>query len=151
MAVRFVFGRSGSGKTRRCLAAIRSALDADPVGGARLILLAPEQATLQLERALVAGGEETVPDGARLTGGGRSDPRAEARPTGGEQGWPVEGVADVAGFTRAEVLSFQRLGHRLVPPWGEDGRILSRAGRRMGSDGAWVHGHSMCEGHPPRR
>ena len=53
MAVRFIIGRAGSGKTWRCLEAIRARLRADPVGGSRLLLLVPEQASFQMERALI--------------------------------------------------------------------------------------------------
>jgi ATP-dependent helicase/nuclease subunit B len=51
---RFVLGPAGSGKTFRCLAEIRAALQAD-AGGLPLVLLAPKQATFQLERQLLAG------------------------------------------------------------------------------------------------
>ena len=53
MHVRFLLGPAGSGKTWRCLAGIRAALPADPAGPP-LILLAPKQATFQLERQLLA-------------------------------------------------------------------------------------------------
>ncbi len=53
MAIRFVIGRAGSGKTTRCLASVHRLLQADPVQGERLILLVPEQASLQTERALL--------------------------------------------------------------------------------------------------
>jgi ATP-dependent helicase/nuclease subunit B len=53
---RFLLGPAGSGKTFRCLAEIRAALAAAP-DGPPLILLAPKQATFQLERQLLAGGE----------------------------------------------------------------------------------------------
>lgn len=52
MAVQFVIGRAGSGKTHRCLDAIAGMLRAG--GDERLILLVPEQASLQMERALAA-------------------------------------------------------------------------------------------------
>jgi ATP-dependent helicase/nuclease subunit B len=63
---RFLLGPAGSGKTFRCLAEIRAALRNNPEGalaapeqsgGGPLILLAPKQATFQLERQLLAGGE----------------------------------------------------------------------------------------------
>ena len=66
MQARFLLGPAGSGKTFRCLAGIRAALKSNPGGppaapGQRedgpLILLAPKQATFQLERQLLAGGE----------------------------------------------------------------------------------------------
>jgi ATP-dependent helicase/nuclease subunit B len=52
----FLLGSAGSGKTFRCLAEVRAALARDPAG-APLILLAPKQATFQLERQLLADGE----------------------------------------------------------------------------------------------
>src|SRR6266487_1960182 len=53
MQVRFLLGPAGSGKTFRCLAEIREALRESPEGPP-LILLAPKQATFQLERQLLA-------------------------------------------------------------------------------------------------
>ena len=56
MQTRFLLGPAGSGKTFRCLAEIRAALAAAP-DGPPLLLLAPKQATFQLERQLLAGGD----------------------------------------------------------------------------------------------
>ncbi|HXS69410.1 MAG TPA: helicase-exonuclease AddAB subunit AddB, partial [Candidatus Polarisedimenticolia bacterium] len=53
MQIRFLLGPAGSGKTFRCLSEIRAALKAAP-DGPPLILLAPKQATFQLERHLLA-------------------------------------------------------------------------------------------------
>ncbi len=53
MGVRFVIGRAGSGKTEYCLRAAREALEADLWRGPRLILLVPDQAAAQMERALL--------------------------------------------------------------------------------------------------
>ena len=53
MAVRFIVGRAGSGKTWRCLEAVRSRLREDALGGSKLLLLVPEQASFQMERALI--------------------------------------------------------------------------------------------------
>lgn len=50
MAVRFVLGRAGVGKTHHCLEAIAAALRES--GDERLVMLVPEQASLQVERAL---------------------------------------------------------------------------------------------------
>lgn len=51
MAVQFVLGRAGAGKTHWCLSSLRSRLaQAGPQD--RLILLVPEQASFQMERAL---------------------------------------------------------------------------------------------------
>ena len=49
---RFLLGPAGSGKTYRCLAEIRAALQ-EGAEGPPLILLAPKQATFQLERQLL--------------------------------------------------------------------------------------------------
>lgn len=52
MSLHFILGRAGSGKTHYCLEEIRKELLAAPRGAA-IILLVPEQATFQMERALV--------------------------------------------------------------------------------------------------
>jgi len=66
MQARFLLGPAGSGKTFRCLQEIRAALRKNPGGapaapeqsaGGPLILLAPKQATFQLERQLLTGSE----------------------------------------------------------------------------------------------
>ncbi len=53
MAVQFILGRSGTGKTSYCVKAIVNALLA-PGDEQRLILLVPEQATYQAERAILS-------------------------------------------------------------------------------------------------
>ncbi|HEY1174125.1 MAG TPA: PD-(D/E)XK nuclease family protein [Verrucomicrobiae bacterium] len=53
MQATFLLGPAGSGKTYRCLAEIRAELSAWPEGPP-LLLLAPKQATFQLERQLLA-------------------------------------------------------------------------------------------------
>lgn len=50
MGVRFVLGRAGVGKTHHCIEAVCAALAQGD--GPRLVLLVPEQASLQTERAL---------------------------------------------------------------------------------------------------
>ncbi|NPV92120.1 MAG: helicase-exonuclease AddAB subunit AddB [Firmicutes bacterium] len=52
MSLRLVLGRAGSGKTRSCLDEIKGMLE-ESVLGPPLIVLVPEQATFQMERALV--------------------------------------------------------------------------------------------------
>lgn len=52
MSLQFIIGRSGSGKSSLILERITSMLRADP-GGAPIILIAPEQGTFQIERAIV--------------------------------------------------------------------------------------------------
>jgi ATP-dependent helicase/nuclease subunit B len=63
MSVQFILGRSGTGKTRRCIEAIVDALS-DASDDRQLILLVPEQATYQAERAILSGGK--VPGYHRL-------------------------------------------------------------------------------------
>jgi len=53
MAVRFIVGRAGTGKTAHCLNELRRELIASPLDGPPLLLLVPEQASLQMERALI--------------------------------------------------------------------------------------------------
>jgi len=55
LSLRFILGRAGSGKTRACLDAIRDEAARRPRGPA-LIMLVPEQATHQTERALWCAG-----------------------------------------------------------------------------------------------
>ncbi len=55
MPFRFVIGRAGTGKTRHCVEAVRERLRREPVEGPRLVLLVPEQASLQMERTILAG------------------------------------------------------------------------------------------------
>jgi len=63
MSVRFVIGRAGAGKTRHCLSAIREALVQSPLDGPALLLIVPEQAALQMERALIADPRLGPPTG----------------------------------------------------------------------------------------
>ena len=62
MAVQFILGRSGTGKTRYCLGGVVEALRIP--GEEPLILLVPEQATYQAERAILA--DERIAGYSRL-------------------------------------------------------------------------------------
>ena len=53
MAVRFILGRAGAGKSSYCVESLRAELVRQPYGGSKLILLVPEQASLQAERELI--------------------------------------------------------------------------------------------------
>jgi ATP-dependent helicase/nuclease subunit B len=53
--IEFLLGPAGSGKTFRCITEARSALEKEP-DGPPLILLAPKQATFQLERQILEPG-----------------------------------------------------------------------------------------------
>src|ERR1700744_5103413 len=93
MQARFLLGPAGSGKTHRCLAEIRAALAAKP-DGPPLILLAPKQATFQLERQLLSG--------------------------------------EVAGFTRLNIFSFERLARFILDELNVPlPNLLSEEGRVM--------------------
>ncbi len=63
MAVGFIFGRSGTGKTSYCIKAVAEALR-DTSDSSPLILLVPEQATYQAERAIL--GDKKVAGYSRL-------------------------------------------------------------------------------------
>jgi len=63
VAVRFVLGPAGSGKTHHCVSTLRAQLTAQLTGPPTLIFLVPEQAALQMERALLA--DPAVPGLAR--------------------------------------------------------------------------------------
>lgn len=55
MGLRFIIGSAGSGKSQRCLDELTRAAQAAP-SGPPLILLVPEQATFQVEQALLGSG-----------------------------------------------------------------------------------------------
>ncbi len=93
MAVRFIIGRAGSGKTHRCLDEIRRRLSQRPRQGPRLLCLVPEQASLQMERAILEPAE-----GASSAG------------------------SSFAASHRAEVLSFRRLALRVLGAVGNSSR-----------------------------
>lgn len=117
MAVTFILGRAGAGKTRACLDAIVAALagTAPPDSSAAcaraphrgadhepgpLLLLVPEQASFQMERALAL----------RARGG---------------------------GFVRAEVLSFSRLAQRVLAAEGVAPTILAPTLRTLALRAVW--------------
>src|SRR4051812_36579661 len=52
MAVRFIIGRAGTGKTRRCFDAIVADMRADPLDGPPIYWILPKQATFSAEREL---------------------------------------------------------------------------------------------------
>ena len=93
MSTTFLLGPAGSGKTHRCLAEIRAALNTSP-DGLPLLFIAPRQATYLLERQLLSLG--------------------------------------VPGFTRLEILSFDRLARRILEGLHQPIRdLLSEEGRVM--------------------
>ena len=93
MQTRFLLGPAGSGKTFRCLAEIRRELIASP-DGPPLLLLAPKQATAQIERQLLA------------------DP-------------------ELHGYTRLQILSFNRLAENILAETAAQPRWLDDEGRVM--------------------
>jgi len=92
--VELLIGPAGSGKTYACLNAIRTELKQSP-SGPPLLLLAPKQATFQMEHALL------------------SDP-------------------DLHGYSRLQILSFDRLAEFILSQSGQGARgLLSEEGRIM--------------------
>lgn len=92
--VELLIGPAGSGKTYACLNAIGSELKQAP-DGSPLLLLAPKQATFQMEHALL------------------SDP-------------------DLHGYSRLQILSFDRLAEFILSECGMGARgLLSEEGRIM--------------------
>lgn len=63
MAVQFILGRSGSGKTGLCIRSIAQSLQKD-AGPTPLLLIVPEQATYQAERAILS--QENIPGYSRF-------------------------------------------------------------------------------------
>ena len=94
MHARFVIGPAGAGKTFLCLSEIRQSLLAEP-DGPPLLLLAPKQATFQLERQLLAD--------ARLQGYTR---------------------LRILSFERLALFALQCAGEPLRPLLSEDGRAM---------------------------
>ena len=52
MAVRFIIGRAGTGKTRHCFDAIVADMRAEPLNGPPIYWILPKQATFSAEREL---------------------------------------------------------------------------------------------------
>jgi ATP-dependent helicase/nuclease subunit B len=134
---RFLLGPAGSGKTFRCLAEIRAALQ-DGADDPPLILLAPKQATFQVERQLLAPEVrgESSPKTSRIeplnpvgTRCRASEADRQVGPTG------VHGEdrrRPLPGYTRLQIFSFERLARfvldklKVAPPdlLAEEGRIM---------------------------
>src|SRR5208282_3157663 len=120
---RFLLGPAGSGKTFRCLAEIRTALR-ECAEGPPLILLAPKQATFQLERQL-------------LDSEWRGERPREPKMTSSAQA----GVSphELSGYTRLHIFSFERLAQfafeklHVTPPQllAEEGRVMVLRARLM--------------------
>lgn len=94
MSLRFILGRAGSGKTRACLEAVGKALKESPQGPA-LIILVPEQASFQMEQALL-----------NFTG------------------LPGVQRAQVLSFRRLAYRVFQEAGGAARPPIGDLGKLM---------------------------
>src|ERR1044072_398220 len=100
MQATFLLGPAGSGKTRRCLAEIRAQLLGSPAAPP-LVLLAPKQATFQLERQLLDNAQ--WPDSPPLHGYTRLQILSFER--------LAEFILDVFASTRPRLLD-------------EDGRVM---------------------------
>ncbi len=116
MAVRFILGPSGCGKTTYCVNSIVRAL-ADGGGGEDLLLLVPEQATYQAERAIL--GDE------RIAGYSRLNVLSFDR---------LEFLLMGAGAGRAQItrLGQEMIIHRILRTIGEKLNIFASAARTPG-------------------
>ena len=116
MQARFLLGPAGSGKTHRCLSEVRAELSKSPEG-LPLVLLAPKQATFQLERQLL--------DYSRW-----GEPLAEAK--GGLLG-VSPGLVQLHGYTRLQILSFERLAGFVLAEFSQSPpkKMLDEEGRVM--------------------
>ena len=127
MQIRFLLGPAGSGKTFRCLAEIRELLLTAPEGPP-LILLAPKQATFQLERQLLdfpgRGGQPGEPLSGEVSGSrGRSPHQGSA--CGGSPGSsPHQGSACGGSPGSSPHQGSACAGSRGVPPRREKGGQL---------------------------
>jgi len=106
MSVQFILGRSGTGKTSFCIKAIVEAL-LEPADSRSLILLVPEQATYQAERAIL--GDKRVAGYSGGTSFCKESTKGEPR-------------LNVLSFDR---LQFLLLGKKTARP------ALSRIGQEM--------------------
>jgi ATP-dependent helicase/nuclease subunit B len=140
--VTFLLGPAGSGKTYRCLAEIRAALKASPEG-LPLLFLAPKQATFQLERQLLgptpcspSPRPSTLRSAATMCDLVSSATEDGSPPGEGESavslGFESGTDAPVAGYTRLQILSFERLAQFVFARLGQpDPELLSEEGRVM--------------------
>lgn len=126
MPVRFVLGRAGTGKTRYCLDELTRAL-ADSKSARRLLLIVPEQASFQMERAVALAAPRQafvraqVLSFSRLAahvlaelGGAAGCLRAEARRLVLQRLILARGATGAALDTAARTPGFVRVLDRLI-------------------------------------
>jgi ATP-dependent helicase/nuclease subunit B len=119
---RFLLGPAGSGKTFRCLAEIREELLKSPEGPP-LLLLAPKQATFQLERQLLDSPGWGERPREPLAQAGVGSPGVSSH---------HEDVRQLPGYTRLQILSFDRLAAFILGEFGDATReLLEEEGRVM--------------------
>lgn len=117
MSIRLVAGRAGSGKSRWCQEQVCAALRSALIEGQRLILLVPEQAALQMERAILSRldarvlGRCDVLSFRRLAFRilGRTDPGGPVPMTPLGRGMAIR---HLLGRRRAELREFRRVPNR---------------------------------------
>lgn len=115
----FLLGRAGTGKTHACLEAIRSALRDGPADGPPLLLLAPEQATFQMERALLAHPDLQATGRAQVLSFQRLAARVMQQTGGGAK-------------PRLGELGKRMLLRALIQKHRHDLKLFGRAARRAG-------------------
>src|SRR5690554_4687410 len=113
--MRFIFGRAGSGKSYTCMQQIKDLLGKE----GPLILLVPEQYTLQAEKNLVRALGSTGLVGAEVLSFRRMAHRV---------------LSEVGGLTRRHMDSAGKsmLLYRIMDGMKEDLKIFARAARQPG-------------------
>lgn len=121
MTLRFIYGRTGTGKTRRCLDEVAAELARRPAGPP-LVVLVPEQATFQTEQALLASeplrgfARAQVLSFRRLAWRVLQEIGGAARPVLGDLGKRMV-LAALLDRHRDELFVFGRLADRVgLPP-----------------------------------
>lgn len=118
MKLRFLLGRAGTGKTHAALQAIRTEVKRRP-DGPPLVLLTPEQATFQMERALLTGGDVRASHRAQVL----SFERLAAR---------VMQAAGGGARPRLGDLGKRMVLRALIQKHGAELKLFGQAARRVG-------------------
>lgn len=117
--LRFLLGRAGTGKTHACLEAIRRDLVERGPDGPPLLFLTPEQATFQMERALLEDASVGATGRAQVLSFQRLAARVLQRTGGGAK-------------PRLGELGKRMLLRALVQRHGRELKLFGRAARRPG-------------------
>ncbi|GLC31308.1 helicase-exonuclease AddAB subunit AddB [Clostridium omnivorum] len=117
MSLRFIYGRAGSGKSRRCLEEIKERVDSD--FGKKLVLLIPEQFSFQASKNLINTVGERVATKAQVLSFTRL-------------AYVV--FSEVGGITRQLMnpAGKNMLIYRIIDEIKDELKVFKRAGRQQG-------------------